>query len=293
MMTAYDYPSAKHVDRAGIDVLLVGDSLGMTCLGYDTTLPVTVEDMLLHCKAARRGCSRALMVGDLPFGSYEICTQQALETSYRLVKEAGVDCVKLEGGSADRVHTVQALVTGGVAVMGHIGLTPQSFCTQGGFRAQGRSERAARELIEHALQLQDAGACALVVECVPPEVGHAITEQVEIPTIGIGAGPSTSGQVLVYHDVLGMSSNNVPRFCKQYAQIGDQISNALASFHHEVKGTLFPSAEFSPYKMSPQQVRNSGELIQDLQLKPGIATNEVCGCTHALEDEEEKGIKLY
>eukprot|EP00656_Telonema_subtile_P057458 TRINITY_DN9456_c0_g1_i3.p1 TRINITY_DN9456_c0_g1~~TRINITY_DN9456_c0_g1_i3.p1 ORF type:complete len:252 (+),score=44.80 TRINITY_DN9456_c0_g1_i3:375-1130(+) len=213
MVTAYDYPSAVHAERAGMDVVLVGDSLGMVQLGYPNTLPVSMSDMILHCKAVRRGTQRALVVGDLPFGSYQACLTQAQESAFRMVKEGGADCVKLEGGSEKRVRTVEAIVDSGVAVMGHIGLTPQAFSSLGGFRAQGKTAAQACDLVEQALSLEHAGASALVVECVPAEVAARISVAVGIPTIGIGAGPFTDGQVLVYHDLLGVMQNEPNTQC--------------------------------------------------------------------------------
>jgi 3-methyl-2-oxobutanoate hydroxymethyltransferase len=203
MVTAYTYPSAVHVETAGIDVLLVGDSVGMVELGFDTTLPVTVSDMLYHCRAVARGADRALLVADLPFGSYEASPEAAFATAVRFLKEANMDCVKLEGGRQMVPH-VRTLVGGGVAVMGHIGLTPQRISVLGGFRAQGKTITGAQALLEDALALQEAGCFALVIECVPAEVAALITRALTIPTIGIGAGKHTDGQVLVYHDMLGM-----------------------------------------------------------------------------------------
>lgn len=203
MVTAYTYPSAVHVDAADIDVLLVGDSVGMVELGYDTTLPVTVDDMIYHCKAVSRGAERALLVADLPFGSYEASPQVAYATAIRFLKECGMDCVKLEGGAQLAEH-VRVLVRGGVAVMGHIGLTPQRVSVLGGFRAQGKTLEAAQLLLADALALQEAGCFSLVIECVPAEVAELISRTLRIPTIGIGAGRHTDGQVLVFHDLLGM-----------------------------------------------------------------------------------------
>lgn len=198
MVTAYTYPSAVHVDAAGIDVILVGDSVGMVELGYDTTLPVTMEDMLHHCKSVARGSDHALLVADMPFGSYETSPEHAYMSAIRFLKEAQMDCVKLEGGK-EYVPTIRKLVAGGVAVMGHIGLTPQRISVLGGFRAQGKSLQAAQALLEDAIALQEAGCFAIVIECVPAEVAEFITQSLTIPTIGIGAGNGTSGQVLVYH----------------------------------------------------------------------------------------------
>jgi len=255
MVTAYDYPSALHVDRAGIDVLLVGDSCAMVELGYETTQPITMEEMLHHCKAVHRGANRALLVGDMPLGSYEVDDREALRNAYRFIKEAGMDAVKVEGGSKARAQTVCKIVEGGVAVMGHVGLLPQAISVIGGFRAQGRTAVRAREILDEAMRLQDAGAFAIVVECVPAPVAKAIEDTLEIPTIGIGAGPFTTGQVLVYHDMLGMTSHPhhqhfVPKFCKKYARVGDAITQGLAQFKQDVEASTFPGTEFSPYNMS-------------------------------------------
>jgi len=253
MVTAYNYPQALHLDLAGIDVCLVGDSLGMVELGYETTQPVTMDEMLHHCKAVARGAQHPLLVGDMPFGSYEINPELALANAFRFIKEGHMDCVKLEGGQ-ERAETVKKIVSGGVAVMGHIGLTPQAISVLGGFRAQGRTAAKARVLVDDALALQDAGAFALVIECVPPAVADAVTEALEIPTIGIGAGPGTTGQVLVFHDMLGMCTHPhhaafTPKFCKQFSDLGAEIRRGLEDFKSKVETDAFPSLEYSPYKM--------------------------------------------
>eukprot|EP00588_Corethron_pennatum_P004176 CAMPEP_0194301008 /NCGR_PEP_ID=MMETSP0169-20130528/61570_1 /TAXON_ID=218684 /ORGANISM="Corethron pennatum, Strain L29A3" /LENGTH=382 /DNA_ID=CAMNT_0039051231 /DNA_START=158 /DNA_END=1305 /DNA_ORIENTATION=+ len=259
--TAHDHPSALHVDRAGIDVLLVGDSLAMVALGHPTTLPITVDEMVHHCRAVGRADASCLVVADAPFGSYEACEKGAMGTAYRLVKEGGADAVEIGGGKrrpVPRCRTVAAVVGGGVPVMGHVGLTPQAIGVLGGFRAQGRTAVKARRILDEALALQDAGAFSIVLECVPAVVGRAITEALEIPTIGIGAGPHTSGQVLVYHDMLGMTAHPhheqfVPRFCKKYAMAGRAIAEGLAEFRKEVEGGVFPGEDYSPYKMSEKE----------------------------------------
>eukprot|EP00638_Chattonella_subsalsa_P000966 CAMPEP_0117752354 /NCGR_PEP_ID=MMETSP0947-20121206/11557_1 /TAXON_ID=44440 /ORGANISM="Chattonella subsalsa, Strain CCMP2191" /LENGTH=312 /DNA_ID=CAMNT_0005570983 /DNA_START=270 /DNA_END=1208 /DNA_ORIENTATION=- len=266
MVTAYDYPSAKHVDLAGIDVLLVGDSVAMVELGYDTTQPVTMDQMLHHCQAVARGASHPLLVGDMPFGSYEISADQALTNAYRFIKEGKMDAVKMEGGKI-RAETVRKVVEGGIAVMGHVGLTPQAISVIGGFRAQGRTAIKARKLVDDALALQDAGAFAVVIECVPEIVGKVITESLEIPTIGIGAGKYTSGQVLVYHDMLGMMSHPhhaafVPKFCKRYADVGGIIKQGLEAFKDDVESSAFPNDNFNPYKMSAEEEQKLVELMK-------------------------------
>ncbi|CAB1115813.1 unnamed protein product [Ectocarpus sp. CCAP 1310/34] len=267
MVTAYDYPSAVHVCRAGIDILLVGDSVGMVELGYDTTQPVTVEDMLHHCKAVGRGARTPLVVADMPFGSYEVSPKEALRTAIRFVKEGNVDAVKLEGGK-NRAEHIRKVVDGGIAVMGHVGLTPQAISVLGGFRAQGRTAVKARQIVDDALAVQEAGAFAVVVECVPSPVAKAVTEALEIPTIGIGAGSCTSGQVLVYHDMLGMLQHPhhaqfVPRFCKNYASVGEEVRRGLENFRREVEGGVFPQEEHSPYKMPAGEEEQFKRLLAE------------------------------
>jgi 3-methyl-2-oxobutanoate hydroxymethyltransferase len=263
MVTAYDYPSAVHVDRAQIDVILVGDSVAMVELGMETTQPVTLDAMIHHCQAVSRGAKSSLLVGDMPLGTYEINDEEALRNAYRFLKEAGMDAVKIEGC---RASTVKKLVDGGVAVMGHVGLTPQAISVIGGFRAQGRTAIKARQVLDDALALQDAGAFAVVLECVPEPVATAVTRALEIPTIGIGAGSGTSGQVLVFHDMLGMTSSPhhdqfMHKFCKQYAKVGTAIQDGLEEFKREVEGGMFPSAEFSPYKMSEEEEQLFAEMM--------------------------------
>jgi len=260
MVTAYDYPSAVHVDRAGIDIVLVGDSCAMVELGFETTQPITLDEMIHHCKAVKRGApNRPLLVGDMPLGSYEYeDSDVALRNAYRMLKDGGMDAVKLEGGSAARANTTKKLVEGGVAVMGHVGLTPQAISVIGGFRAQGRTATRARSLLDEAMRLQDAGAFAIVLECVPANVAKVITDTLEIPTIGIGAGAGTSGQVLVFHDMLGMLSHPhheefVPKFCKRYARVGHYITKGLEEFRHDVEQGDFPSEEYSPYVMTEEE----------------------------------------
>lgn len=265
MITAYDYPSAKHAEYAEFEIVLVGDSVGMVVLGYDTTQPVTMDEMLHHCKAVRRGAPTRFIVGDMPYGSYESSPEEALRNAYRFIKEAGCDAVKLEGGGS-RVETVKKLVDGGVAVMGHVGLTPQGISVLGGFRAQGRTAIRARQIVDEALALQEAGAFALVVECVPAQVGKAITDSVKIPVIGIGAGPHTNGQVLVYHDLLGIlhhphHEKHVPSFCKRYSKLGGEINESLTQYRQEVLEGVFPSNEFSPYKMSETEQERFAQLM--------------------------------
>jgi 3-methyl-2-oxobutanoate hydroxymethyltransferase len=257
MVTAYDFPSAVHVDVADIDVLLVGDSVGMVEMGYDTTIPVTLDQMIHHCKAVSLGCHRPLLIGDLPFGTYEVDAKEAFRSAARILKEGGMDAVKMEGGAA-RVESIRSCVTGGIATMGHIGLTPQSFSALGGFRYQGRTADEAIRVTRDALAVQEAGAFALVIECVPPSVALEITKRLEIPTIGIGSGPHTDGQVLVYHDLLGMMQHpwhaqHALKFCKMYASVGSIINKALAEYREEVKSKTFPGTQYSPYTIPKEE----------------------------------------
>lgn len=259
MVTAYDYPSALHVDMAGVDLLLVGDSCAMVVHGHDTTLPITLDDMLLHCKAVARGARRPFLIGDLPFGCYETNVRDAVQSAVRMLKEGGMDAVKLEGGSPARVEAARAIVEAGVAVMGHVGLTPQSVSVIGGFRPQAQVAEEALRVLDQAQALQAAGCFALVLECIPGPIAAAITRTLSIPTIGIGAGGECSGQVLVYHDLLGMVTHPhhakvTPKFCKQYARVGDTITAALQQYRQEVEERRFPGPRFSPYSISQQQV---------------------------------------
>lgn len=242
MVTAYDYTSAQIADRAGIPIILVGDSLGMVVLGYESTLPVTLDDMIYHTRAVRRGSGNALVVGDLPFLTYT-SPEQALQSAKRMMQEANAHAVKLEGGS-HMVETVRRLVEAGIPVMGHLGYTPQSEHTIGR-RVQGRQVDAARQLLDDALALEEAGAFAIVLELVPSELATAISERLSIPTIGIGAGPGCDGQVLVWHDMLGSYTDFVPRHTRLYAKLADVVTEALQSYIREVQDGSFPAAEHS------------------------------------------------
>jgi 3-methyl-2-oxobutanoate hydroxymethyltransferase len=242
VLTAYDATMARLLDRAGIDVLLVGDSLGTVILGHETTIPVTLEAMIHHTRAVARGASRALVVGDLPFLTYQVSVSEAVRNAGRLIQEGGAAAVKLEGGEAiaDRVHRLNEI---GIPVMGHIGLTPQSVHRLGGYRVVGKTEEEARRLYEDARILEQAGAFAIVLECVPPEVGASITAELKIPTIGIGAGPYCDGQVLVSYDAFGLFDEFLPRFVKRYANLGEQITTAARSYIEDVREGRFPAAE--------------------------------------------------
>ena len=244
MLTAYDAAFGRLVDEAGIDVILVGDSLGMVVLGHASTVPVTMEDMLRHCAAVSRGARRALLVGDMPFGSYQAGPEDAIRNAARFLKEAGMDAVKLEGG-AETVPIVKALVSSGISVMAHVGLTPQRVAQFGGFKVQAKTARAARQLIDTAVALEDAGAFSIVLEGIPAPVAQQVTERLGIPTIGIGAGIACDGQVLVLHDVLGLYGEFKPKFAKRYLDLGPLIAEALARFDAEVRDGTFPDAEHS------------------------------------------------
>jgi 3-methyl-2-oxobutanoate hydroxymethyltransferase len=238
MLTAYDYPTAKLVAEAGVDLILVGDSLGMVVLGYDSTVPVTVEEMVHHTKATRRGAPEAFVVADLPFLSYGT-PEQALTAASRLMKDAGADSVKLEGG-AEMAPIVEALVRAGVPVLGHVGLTPQTASALGGYKLQGKDEANARRILDGAIALERAGCWGVVLELVPAPLARLITERIGIPTIGIGAGPHCDGQVLVFHDLVGLFSGFTPTFVKRYTEAGTAIRDAVASYAAEVRDGRFP-----------------------------------------------------
>lgn len=244
MLTAYDFPTARLLDDAGVDALLVGDSLGMVVLGYDSTLPVTMADMLHHTRAVSRGVRRALVVADLPFLSYQVSAEAALRNAGRLLQEGGAHAVKLEGG-AEVAPTVRRLVQAGIPVMGHVGLTPQSVHALGGYRVQGRTAEAARRLLDDVLSLAEAGAFAVVLEMVPQEVAAQVTARSPVPTIGIGAGAGCDGQVLVTHDLLGLYAGQAPRFAKRYADLGTEVLQAVARYIAEVREGSFPGPEHS------------------------------------------------
>lgn len=244
MLTAYDAGFAGMIDSCGIDVVLVGDSLGMVLLGYESTVPVTMDEMLHHAKAASKGLQRSLLVGDMPFLSYQVDPVSAVANAGRFMKEAGCDAVKIEGG-VEICDTVRRLVSSGIPVMGHIGLTPQTAGMLGGFRVQGRDLESARAILNDAKALDDAGVFALVLECVPEQLAELITETVSVPTIGIGAGSMCDGQVLVTHDLIGMYEKFVPSFVKQYTKVAPQIKDAFAAFRDEVREGGFPGKEHS------------------------------------------------
>lgn len=244
MLTAYDYPGAILVDEAGIDLILVGDSLAMTVLGYPNTVSVTVDEMLHHCKAVARGAKRAFLIGDMPFMSYQIERNEAVRNAGRFIKEAGMDAVKLEGGR-EVVETTQAIVKAGIPVMGHLGLTPQTATKLGGYKVQGKTAAAAQHLLEDALALEEAGCFSLVLEAVPAAVAKAVSQRLIIPTIGIGAGPNCDGQVLVFHDILGLFDRFTPKFVKKYADLRPAILAAFQAYRQEVEAGEFPTANHS------------------------------------------------
>lgn len=242
MLTAYDYSTAKLIDSAGVNSILVGDSLGNVILGYEDTIPVTMEDMIHHSAAVSRGTKDALLVVDMPFMSYQVSVEDALINAGRLMKEGGADAVKLEGGH--RVcPQIKAITEAGIPVCAHIGMTPQSVNAFGGFKVQAKSEEAAKLLIEEAIAVEEAGAFAVVMECVPAKLAELVTKKVSIPTIGIGAGAGCDGQVLVYADLLGMFSDFVPKFVKQYASVGQIMKDAIKEYINDVKNSAFPADE--------------------------------------------------
>jgi len=242
MVTAYDYSQATVMETAGVDVILVGDSLGMVVLGYDSTLPVTMADMLHHCKAVARGAHTPLLVGDMPFMSYQADPAEALRNAARLLAEAGMDAVKLEGG-ATVVPTIRRLVDAGIPVMGHVGLTPQSVHALGGYLSQGRSAATARRILDDAQALEDAGCFAIVLEAIPARLAEYVSGRLTIPTIGIGAGAGCDGQVLVFHDMLGLFDRFTPKFVKQYAQLHGQMVDAIRAYVADVQARTFPGEE--------------------------------------------------
>ena len=242
MLTAYDYATALAIDRAGIDSILVGDSLGMVVLGYENTLPVTMEDMLHHCKAVARGAKSALLVGDMPFMSYQVSVEQAVRNAGRFLQEAGMDAVKLEGGR-ERADAIRVITHAGIPVMGHLGLTPQSVHQLGGFRGQAKDATAAKHLLEDALILQDAGCFSIVLESIPARLAELVSKQLEIPTIGIGAGVGCDGQVLVTHDLLGLFDRFTPSFVKKYANLHEVMFDAITAYKEDVDHQLFPAPE--------------------------------------------------
>ena len=243
MLTAYDYLSARILDEAGIPILLVGDSLGMVMLGHGTTLPVTMDDMLIHAKAVSRGARQALLVGDMPFMSYQVSTEEAVRNAGRFIQEGGMHAVKLEGGGQAIAEITRRLTEAGIPVMGHLGLTPQSVHTMGGFKVQGKTDKQAARILADAKALEQAGAFSIVLEGMPSRVAAEVTRQLRIPTIGIGAGPATDGQVLVFHDMLGLTTGKAPKFVKRYANLAEDIARAATEYAEDVRTGNFPGPE--------------------------------------------------
>ena len=252
MVTAYDHPSAQVVEAAGVDIVLVGDSAAMTVLGYDSTVPVGLDEMLMLSAAVRRGLQTPLLVGDLPFGSYERSNEQAVETATRFVKEAGCDAVKLERGGSS-VDRARAIIRAGIPVMGHVGLTPQTATALGGFKAQGKTAGRASQIAEEALALQAAGCFAIVFEAIPAEITAALTKKMTIPVIGIGAGPATDGQVLVYHDLLGIFGGHAAKFVKRFAEVREEMVRGVREYAREVREATFPAPEHT-YAIEPDEL---------------------------------------
>jgi 3-methyl-2-oxobutanoate hydroxymethyltransferase len=259
MITAYDYPSAKVAEDAGVDLVLVGDSAAMTVLGYPSTVPVTLNEMLMLAAAARRGLTTPFLVGDLPFGSYEESNEVAVRSAQRFVKEAGCDAVKLERGGSS-VERARAIVDAGIPVMGHVGLTPQTATSLGGYRSQGRTADRALEVCEDALALQEAGCFAIVFEAIPSAVTELIMPRLEIPVIGIGAGPSTDGQVLVFHDLLGIYDGHAARFVKRYANVREQMVEGVQAYAADVRARRYPEPDHE-YTMAPDEAARLEELL--------------------------------
>ena len=262
-LTAYDYPMAQFEEKAGIDIILVGDSIGMTTYGFDSTLPVTMDLLIPHTTAVRKGAPNVFLIGDMPYMSYQVCAQEAVRNAGRFMAECGCDAIKLEGGR-EVLDTIKAILRATVPVVGHLGLTPQSIAMLGGFKAQGRDADAAVRLIEDAKLLEDAGVCMILLEAVPPEVGKIIAERAQIPIIGIGAGPHVDGQCLIVHDMLGMFDAFTPKFVKKYASIGEQIVTALKNFTQDVTRGGFPAPEHC-YKMPESELRKLEELVKPIK----------------------------
>lgn len=260
MVTAYDYPSALAVDRAGVDMVLVGDSGAMTVLGHPSTVPVTLEEILMLAKAVRRGLQTPFLVGDLPFGSYEVSDEQAIETAMRFVKEAGCDAVKLEGGGPASVARARAIVGAGIPVMGHVGLTPQTATALGGYRAQGRTAAAAERVVHEAVALQEAGCFSVVFEAIPSAVAEIVMERMHVPVIGIGAGPSTDGQVLVFHDLLGIREGRGAKFVQRYADVLDDMAVGVGAYADDVRSGRYPGPEHG-YAIAPSELAELRERI--------------------------------
>jgi 3-methyl-2-oxobutanoate hydroxymethyltransferase len=265
MVTAYDYPSAQIVDEAGVDVVLVGDTAAMVVLGHDATTPVGMDEMLMMASAVRRGLERPFLIGDMPFGSYESSNEQAIENAQRFVKQAGCDAVKLERGGAS-TDRARAIVRSGIPVMGHVGLTPQSASALGGFKAQGRTAETAAKLTEEALGLQSVGCFAIVFEAIPSAVTEALMPKLEIPVIGIGAGPATDGQVLVLHDLLGVYAGHKPKFVKRFADVRGESLKGVRAYTEEVRAGTFPNEEQHTYSIPQEELEEFARYLEEESL---------------------------
>jgi 3-methyl-2-oxobutanoate hydroxymethyltransferase len=265
MVTAYDYPSAQMVEEAGVDIVLVGDTAAMVVLGHDATTPVGMEEMLMMTSAVRRGLEAPLLIGDMPFGSYESSNEQAIKNAQRFVKEAGCDAVKLERGGAS-VDRARAIARSGIPVMGHVGLTPQTATALGGFKTQGRTAEAAAKLTEDALALQAVGCFAIVFEAIPSAVTEALMPRLEIPVIGIGAGPATDGQVLVLHDLLGVYEGHKPKFVKRYANVRKETLKGLRAYADEVRTRRFPDEDEHTYSIPPEELEEFARYLEEESL---------------------------
>jgi len=261
MVTAYDFPSARVAEMAGVDMVLVGDSGAMTVLGYPNTVPVPLEEMLMLAAATRRGLRTPFLVGDLPFGTYEVSDEQAITTAIRFVKEAGCDAVKLEGGGSTSVARARAIVAAGIPVMGHVGLTPQTATALGGYKAQGRSAESAAKVAHEALALQQAGCFSIVFEAIPSAVSQELMARMRIPVVGIGAGPATDGQVLVFHDLLGIREGLGARFVKRYANLLDEMATGVAAFSDDVRTGRYPGPEHG-YSMPADELAGLRSALQ-------------------------------
>ena len=290
MVTAYDYPSAVHVDMAGIDMLLVGDSSAMVVHGHDTTIPITLDEMITHCKAVGRGARRPFIIGDLPFGCFEQSREQAVASAVRMMKEGGVDAVKVEGGFPARAAVISAISEAGIAVVGHVGLTPQSISKLGGFRPAGKTAEEAFRVMEEAIALQEAGCIAVVLECIPGVVAAAITRELNIPTIGIGSGVSCSGQVLVFHDMLGFLQHPhhakvKPKFCKRYSNVSDIIQKALSEYVADVESHQFPSERYTPYAIPEEELH---ALKRACRKQGYLNAADECGVSEEYSDDDDE-----
>jgi 3-methyl-2-oxobutanoate hydroxymethyltransferase len=266
MVTAYDYPSAQVAEEAGVDVVLVGDSGAMTVLGYGSTVPVTLDELLMLASAVRRGLSTPLLVGDMPFGSYEVSNEQAIANAQRFIKEAGCDAVKLERGGTS-IERARAIVASGIPVMGHVGLTPQTATALGGYRSQGRTAERGLEVMHDAVGLEEAGCFAIVFEAIPAALTELIMPRMHIPVIGIGAGPATDGQVLVFHDLLGIYDGHAARFVKRYANVREAMVAGVTAFAEDVRSRRYPEAEHG-YTIAPDELERLHELMREMRGEP-------------------------